>query len=171
VQRVVVLGPVGAGKTVVATEIARRMGLPVVHLDLLFWREGWTPAPREEGLRALRAAVAGERWVIDGNFLSSDEADEDGRFERADAVVFLDVGRTTCLRRVLARVMRDRGRSRPDLPPGCREGVDLQLLRWIWDYPRVDRPRVLRLLAGLGEGVAVHHLRSGNDVRRFLATL
>jgi adenylate kinase family enzyme len=73
VQRVVVLGPVGAGKTVLSNEIARRTGLPVVHLDPLFWREGWAPAPPEEGLRALRAAVAGERWIIDGNFLSSDE--------------------------------------------------------------------------------------------------
>ena len=170
-QRVAVLGPVGAGKTALATEIARRTGLPVVHLDLLFWRQGWAPAPREDGLRALRAAVAGERWVIDGNFLSSDEGDEDGRFGRADTVVFLDVPRTTCFRRVLTRVVRDRGRPRPDLPAGCREGIDLQLLRWIWDYPRVDRPRVLKLLAGLGDGVAVHHLRSGADVRRFLATL
>jgi hypothetical protein len=71
----------------------------------------------------------------------------------------------------LTRVVRDRGRARPDLPPGCREGIDLQVLRWIWDYPRVDRPRVLDLLAGLEDGVAVHHLRSRADVGRFLATL
>lgn len=171
VQRVVVLGPVGSGKSVLATEIARRTGLPLTHLDLLFWREGWTPVPREDALRELRAAVAGERWIIDGNFLSNDEGDADGRFARADTVVFLDVRRTTCLRRVLTRVLRDRDRSRPDLPPRCRDGIDLQLVRWIWDYPRVDRPRVLELLAGLGDDVDVHRLRSRAEVRRFLATL
>src|SRR5688572_21132916 len=69
VQRVVVLGPGGAGKSVLASSIARRTGLPVVHLDVLFWRPGWTPAPREEALRALRAAIAADRWVLDGNFL------------------------------------------------------------------------------------------------------
>ena len=166
-ERVVVLGPGGAGKTEVATTISRRLGLPVVHLDVLFWREGWTPAPRDEARRDLAAAVARERWVVDGNFLDCDEA----RFERADAVIFLDLPRRVCLWRVLKRLVRDRGRSRPDLPRGSREGFDLSLLRWIWRYPCVDRPRVLAILARLDDRVAVHHLRSRADVRRFLAAL
>ncbi len=168
-QRVVVLGSAGAGKSALATEIARRTGLPLVHLDVLFWAPGWTPAPREDALRRLRAAVAGERWILDGNFLGGDGGEQDGRFRRADAVVFLDVSRTKCVWRVLSRLVRDRGRPRPDLPAGCAEGFDLALLRWIWSYPRVDRPRVLRLLAELQERVDVHHLRSRADVRRFLA--
>jgi adenylate kinase family enzyme len=136
-----------------------------VHLDPLFWREGWTPAPAGEAERALVEAIAGERWILDGNFL--DPGDE--RFSRADTVVFLDLPRRTCLRRVLWRLVRDRRRSRPDLPAGSREGFDPELLRWIWRYPRVDRPRVVELLAGLPPHVAVRHLRSRRDVRRFRA--
>ena len=100
--------------------------------------------------------VAGRRWVLDGNFLD-EVGDADARFVRADTVVFLDLPRTTCVWRVLKRLARDRGRSRADLPEGCSEGFDLELLRWIWRYPRTDRPRVLRLLAGLGPGVDVRH--------------
>jgi adenylate kinase family enzyme len=57
-QRVVILGPGGAGKTTVAEAIAGRTGLPVVYLDTLFWREGWTPAPADKARRALAAAVS-----------------------------------------------------------------------------------------------------------------
>ena len=164
----VILGPGGAGKSVLAREIGRRTGLPVVHLDRLFWREGWTPAPREEARRELARAVASDGWILDGNFL--DEAgDGDPRFERADTVVFLDFSRARCVWRVLTRLARDRGRSRADLPAGCHEGFDPDLLRWIWAYPKTDRPRVLRLLAAVEErGVGVHRLRSPSGVRRFL---
>ncbi len=164
-----ILGPGGAGKTELAASISRRTGLPVVHLDVLFWRHGWTPAPRDEALRAFAAAIAGERWILDGNFLAVES--DDARFDRADMVIFLDLSRVVCLWRVLKRLVRDRRRSRPDLPEGCSEALDLSLLRWIWTYPRTDRPRVLAILAGLDRGVDVRHLRSRSDVRRTLETL
>jgi adenylate kinase family enzyme len=167
VQRVAILGPGGAGKSELATAISRRTGLPVVHLDVLFWGPGWRPAPREQARRALDEAIAGERWILDGNFLDAG----DTRFERADTVIFLDLPRRTCLRRVLRRLVRDRRRPRPDLPAGCSEGFDLDLIRWIWRYPRTDRPRVLELLAGLEPGVDVRRLRSRADVERYAASL
>jgi adenylate kinase family enzyme len=168
-ERVVILGPGGAGKSELATGISQRTGLPVVHLDVLFWRPGWTPAPPEEALRDLADAIAQERWILDGNFLDAGRGD--ARFERADTVVFLDLSRAQCLWRVLKRLVRDRRRRRPDLPEGCSEGFDLEFLRWIWRYPRVDRPRVLRLLDRLEPRVDVRRLPSPADVQRYLATL
>jgi adenylate kinase family enzyme len=160
-----VLGPGGAGKSELAAALAQVTGLPVVHLDRIFWRGGWEAAPADEARRELANAVEAERWILDGNFLDAD----DDRFARADTVLFLDMPRRVCLRQVLWRLLRDRRRSRPDLPEGCRETLDLELLRWIWRYPRVDRPRVLELLAELGDdAVDVHHLRSRRDVRKFL---
>lgn len=166
-QRVVVLGPGGAGKTEVANAISQRTGLPVVHLDRIFWRENWAPAPRGEARRELDAAIAGDRWILDGNFLDAG----DSRFERADTVVFLDLPRRTCFRRVLWRLVRDRRRGRADLPKGSREGFDPDFLRWIWRYPHVDRPRVLALLAELEDRVDVRRLRSPREVRAYLAAL
>jgi adenylate kinase family enzyme len=136
-----VLGPGGAGKSELAAALAQVTGLPVVHLDRIFWRGGWEAAPADEARRELANAVEAERWILDGNFLDAD----DDRFARADTVLFLDMPRRVCLRQVLWRLLRDRRRSRPDLPEGCRETLDLELLRWIWRYPRVDRPRVLEL--------------------------
>jgi adenylate kinase family enzyme len=167
-ERVVILGPGGAGKTELANSISRRTGIPVVYLDRLFWRAGWTPAPSEEARRDLAAAIAGDRWILDGNFLAVDS--DDARFDRADTVIFLDLPRGTCLARVLWRLVRDR-RRRPDLPEGCREGFDLQLLRWIWRYPQTDRPRVLAMLARVDGRADVRRLSSRADVRRYLDAL
>lgn len=141
-----------------------------MHLDVLFWRQGWTPAPREEAGRALAAAIAADRWILDGNFLG-DVGDGDARFDRADTVILLNVPRTTCLWRVLRRLARDRGRRRPDLPEASTESFDLPLLRWIWAYPRTDRPHVLQLLERLSRRVDVHHLRSRSNVQQFLDAL
>jgi adenylate kinase family enzyme len=168
-DRVAILGAGGAGKTELAWEISRRTALPLVHLDVLFWRRGWTPAPHEEFVRDLAAATAGERWILDGNFLSAEQ--DAPRFDRADTVIFLDLPRTMCFGRALWRLARDRRRRRPDQPEGCAEGFDLDFLRWIWRYPRDDRPQVLRMLNGMNGRVDVYHLRSRSDVRRYVATL
>jgi adenylate kinase family enzyme len=156
-----------------AWSLGERTGLPVVHLDRLFWRANWEPAPRDEARRQLAAVAEGDRWILDGNFLDEARADEpDLRFARADTVIFLDLPRRVCFWRVLTRLARDRGGRRADLPEGAREGLDLPLLRWIWRYPNTDRPRVLELLEQLeARGVATHRLRSRAEVRRFLRRL
>jgi adenylate kinase family enzyme len=169
VQRVAILGAGGAGKSQLARAVAARTGLPIVHLDVLYWRPGWTPPPEEEFRAALDAAVAEDRWILDGNFLRDDA--DDPRFARADTVVFLDFPRTRCVRRAVWRAVRDRRRRRTDLPEGCPESLDLSFLRWVWNYPRKNRPDVLARLGALGSDVTVHRLRSDGDVRRFLAGL
>lgn len=165
-QRVAILGSGGSGKSTLAAALAERTGLPVVHLDVLYWKPGWKAPPTEEFAAALDAAVAEEQWILDGNFLRDDGPDP--RFARADTVIFLDLPRTTCLRRIGARLARDWRGPRRDLPEGCPEGIDVAFWLWVWRYPKRSRPRVLALLDGV-EGVDVHRLRSDEDVRRYLA--
>ena len=164
-QRVAILGSGGAGKSALAAAIAERTGLPVVHLDVLYWKPGWTQPTEEEFAAALDDAVAGERWILDGNFLRHDGPDP--RFARADTVVFLDLPRTTCLWRVVKRRVQEARRPRRDLPEGCRESVDLEFMRWVWQYPQRNRPRMLALLDAL-DGVDVRRLRSPAGVRSFV---
>ncbi|HEX3454248.1 MAG TPA: hypothetical protein VHS03_06455 [Gaiellaceae bacterium] len=146
-QRVAILGSGGAGKSVLAATIAERTGLPVIQLDAVYWQPGWTKPPRDEFDAKLDAAVAGERWILDGNFLRDDRADP--RFARSDTVIFLDL-------------------PRRDLPDGCTESFDLEFTRWVWNYPVKNRPDILERMGALGPGVDVHRLRSQRDVDRFL---
>jgi len=142
VRRVVIVGRAGAGKSFVARELAARTGLPVIHLDTIFWAAAWKPVPVAEAVGELERRLVDERWIADGNFLDAG----DSRFRRADTVVLLDVPRGTCVWRVVARRIRDRGGRRSDLPAGAYEGFDWALLRWIWKWDRTERPKLLRLL-------------------------
>ena len=47
-RRILIVGCCGAGKTTLAGELGKRLGLPVCHLDRIWWRPGWTEKPREE---------------------------------------------------------------------------------------------------------------------------
>ena len=156
-----VIGCGGSGKTRLARELADRHGLPLVHLDREYWRPGWRePAPEEWEAR-VRELVAGDAWILDGNYGGT----LDLRLGRADTVVFLDVSTLACLRGVAVRYIRWRGRTRPDLPNGCEETIDLEFIRYVLAYRRTRRAGVLDRL-GRFEGEVVV-LRSRRDVRRY----
>jgi adenylate kinase family enzyme len=164
-RRVLVIGCGGAGKSTLARELAVRTGLPLVHLDRLYWKPGWTQTPPAEWQAVVRGVIAGERWLLDGSYGSTLEL----RLAAADTAIYLDLPRRTCLRRALSRWLRGRGRTRPDLPDGCPESFDLEFLRWIWSYPTRHRPRTLaRLDEFERHGGRVVVLRTAADTRAFL---
>lgn len=164
-RRVLVIGSGGAGKSTFAARLGARTGLPVFHLDALYWRPGWVSLPHDEFDAALDEVLAGERWIVDGNYSRTMER----RFAACDTVVFLDVPRLVCLFRALKRRVRFHRRVRPDMAPGCEEKLDREFLGWIWTYPRRRRPKILRRLRELEGGKRVAILRTAADVERFLA--
>ncbi|MGH6958619.1 MAG: hypothetical protein ACREEW_18285 [Caulobacteraceae bacterium] len=163
-QRIVVLGSSGAGKSTFARALGAALDLPVVHLDALFWRPGWTE-PEPEAFRAkVAAAVAGDRWVTDGNYVGRTG---DLRLPRADTVIFLDQPRWLCLTRVVWRWLTNFGRTRPDLAEGCPENFDRDFFLWIWNFERKHKARILEIAGGYG--LPVTRLRGDGEVARFLA--
>lgn len=164
-QRVLVIGSGGSGKTTLARRLGARLGLAVVHLDALYWRAGWVEPPREVWRERVAELARREAWVMDGNYSGTLEQ----RLAACDTVVFLDLPRTLCLWRVLKRGLTYHGRSRPDMAAGCPERLTLDFLLWVWRYPARSRPKVLRLLAAHAEGRRVVRLRSRAEVEEFLA--
>jgi adenylate kinase family enzyme len=166
-RKILVLGSGGAGKSTLARALGDRLALPVIHLDIHFWSAGWRPTPDEEWQERVRRLVATDAWVMDGNFSSTLRL----RLSRCDAVVFLDLPRLVCAASVLSRWWRYRFRSRPDLPEGCPEKIDLDFLSWVWTYPSRSRPRVLEALQEAGPDVEVLHLTQRNQTQELLGQL
>ena len=163
-RRVLVIGSGGAGKSTLATQLGGITGLPVIHLDAHYWRTGWVPTPETEWRSRVESLVAGEFWIMDGNYGGTLER----RLARADTVVFLDLPRWRCLTRVLTRWLRFRGRSRPSLAPGCPERLRWEFVKWIWGYRGRRRASILKRLESLGPGQRAVILRSPGDVERWL---
>ena len=67
-RRICILGNSGAGKSTLAAALGDVSGLPVVHLDRIFWKPGWIEAPEAEVRAAMTAAAENDAWIIDGNF-------------------------------------------------------------------------------------------------------
>lgn len=142
-NRVLVIGPCGAGKSTVASELGPLLDLPVHHLDQLHWREGWVESSREELLAAVAPILAGDRWLIDGNYGGT----MSDRLERADTVIYLDYPTSLCLWRALRRVWRFHGQSRPDMAPGCPERFDPAFFLYILTFRHGPRQRTEQQLA------------------------
>ena len=125
-RRIAVIGRAGAGKTTVALRLGEVFGLPVVHLDRLAWEPGWRPADVPDFDVRHAAAIAGERWVIDGGYLG--RAGWLDRVRRADVVVLVEAPLAVCLGRIVRRGLRPV--RRPDLPDGCEDALSASFVFW-----------------------------------------
>jgi adenylate kinase family enzyme len=161
-----IVGCSGAGKSTLARRISEKTGLPVIHVDQIYWTAGWINRSREETRRLVAEAIAGDEWIFEGNNSTS----FDLRVAKADTVIFLDFPVPLCLFRVIKRVVTGFGRVRSDMAEGCPEGVDWEFLKWIVGYKRNLRPEIIEMLDSLPGGVKVHHLRGPADVDGFLKT-
>jgi adenylate kinase family enzyme len=165
-RRVIVTGLAGSGKSTFALALAAKTDLPVIHLDLHFWKPGWV-APSETEWREKQCGVlAGDAWIADGNYHET----LDLRLERADTVVFLDMPWWLCARRAIVRGFRMPG----ELPEGCdysawqRLRDEWRLAVRIWRKNRSQPEREHEIISQHGQHVALHVLRSKRAVTEFL---
>ncbi len=163
-QRILIFGPSGAGKSTLARQIGERLGIAVVHLDAINWNPGWVQTETGRFRERVAEAAAGDAWVMDGNYTNH----LDLRLSRAEAVIWLDLPRHVYFPRALWRTVRNYGRAREDLGPGCPERFDLSFFKdWVWTYPTRSRARHAQILASLPAETRGIVLRSRAEVTKF----
>ncbi|SNT58924.1 Adenylate kinase [Asanoa hainanensis] len=152
-DRVVVIGCGGSGKTRLARELARIVAAPLTHLDGVYYDERWRPASPDDFAARQRALVAAPRWVIEGNYAGTLPI----RLAAADTVVFLDLPATTCLWGIAQRRWRrETGR------------ITWGFIRYVIAYRRRMPPRVTRLLREHGRHAHLVVLSSRRQANQFI---
>lgn len=149
VERVVVLGRGGAGKSTFARELGVRYGLPLVELDEQFWQAGLVPLSRERWTVLQRELVSPRAWILDGDLGPYDVLDT--RLGAADTVIVLDYSLVRCGWRSIRR---------------SRERLDFWV--WVLRYRRRSLPAVLSAIERCAPAAEVHVFRSPRSAARFL---
>jgi len=139
-NRIIIVGNNGSGKSFLSKELSDITGLPLVHLDIEFWRPNWEKPPKEEWIKKQMELTSKEKWIIDGNHMDTMEL----RFKAADIVIFLDINRFVCLSSVLLR----NGKKRSDTPPYLVEKLDKEFLRFckgLWSFSKTRKRTIMNL--------------------------
>ncbi|MEQ7127661.1 hypothetical protein ABN034_24510 [Actinopolymorpha sp. B11F2] len=165
-RRIVVTGMAGSGKSTFSRALAVKSGLPLIHLDLQFWKPGWTEPSEAEWREKQRRVLAGDAWIADGNYTET----LDLRLERADTVVVLATPWWRCAGRALLRGLR-----MPDqLPDGCQYSAwqrlrdEWRLIPVIWRNRRTDPEAEQGIIARHGQHATRHVLKSKRAIKEFL---
>lgn len=141
-KRVLIVGCGGAGKSTLAIDIGKRFGLPVIHLDKIWWLPNWVSRKKREFDSRLRKELAKTSWVIEGNYARTFKK----RLKYADFCIFLDYSTELCIQSVYERVEKYKGKTRPDITEGCLEQADDEFKDWIYNFNNDVRPKMLKIL-------------------------
>ena len=136
-NRIIVLGSPGSGKSVFSVKLSKITGLPLYHLDSVWWKADRTHISRCEFDEKLGALLSLDKWILDGDYSRTYEV----RIRACDTVVFLDFDTGVCMKGINERI----GKERPDMP-WIENESDPELVKAVENYGSENRPVVLSLL-------------------------
>jgi adenylate kinase family enzyme len=163
-EKVLILGCCGAGKSTFAKQLQTKTGLPLVHLDQVWWLPNWVEIDRNVFRQKIETLAAEPRWIIDGNYDKTLEI----RLAKADTVIYIDFSTWKCLWRVIGRVWKYYGQQRPDMPEGCKERWDWAFMHYVATFNSIKRPSILRKIEAVAAVKTVQILRTDGEVAEFL---
>ena len=158
-QKVIVIGSPGAGKSTFARHLRNKTGLPLYYLDSIWHKSDRTTVTREEFDEKLKEILNKDKWIIDGNFSRTMEI----RLKECDTVFFLDYPLEVCLKGAESRV----GTEREEMP-WIEEEFDPEFKQWIIDFPIQELPLIYNLIEKYGKDKNIVIFKSRQESEAFL---
>ena len=160
-KRVVVTGCPGSGKSVFSIRLHEKTGLPLYHLDNIWWKPDRTHLTREEFDAALAAILEKDEWIVDGSYSRTFEP----RIAASDTVILLDYDTDVCMQSIMERV----GQTRPDIP-WTEQTLDPELVAIVKTYKERNNPILSELFRRYADW-EILIFRDRGEADRWLARL
>jgi adenylate kinase family enzyme/ribosomal protein S18 acetylase RimI-like enzyme len=146
IQKVLIFGNAGTGKTTLARDLAYKQNLTACHLDSIYWKKDWQSLPDEEFTQRVAAFIEQTpSFTMDGNYTNSQSLPL--RLSAADTLIFLDYSTSDALQGIIQREKQYRHRFRTDMAEGCIENIDDEFLDYVAGYHTQRRLLILKLFA------------------------
>ena len=160
-QKVMIIGCPGSGKSTFARALQVATGLPLDYLDMLYWNPDKTTVSTEVFRGRLCEILDTDAWILDGNYGATIEM----RLEKCDTVFFLDYPTRVCLDGIRTRF----GKPRADMP-WVETEEDVEFLDFIKAFEAESRPKILTLLKQYPEKQVIT-FRSREEAEDYLQTI
>ena len=157
-KKVIVIGCPGSGKSTVSRALHNKTGIPLYHLDMMYWNADKTTVEKSVFLERLSDVLEKDKWIIDGNYGSTMEL----RMAECDTAIFLDYPLDVCLDGIKER----RGKPRSDMP-WIETEEDAEFIEFIKSYHEQQRPMVLALIKKYGNKNIIV-FKSRDEAEKFL---
>ena len=137
--KIIVIGCPGSGKSTFSRALHQKTGIPLFHLDMMYWNSDRTTVEKAVFRERLSSAMQNNEWIIDGNYGSTIEL----RLQVCDTVIFLDYPLNVCLDGIRKR----KGKARTDMPWIEDENEeDTEFIEFVKNFNSQSRPKIIELL-------------------------
>lgn len=160
-ERVIVIGCPGGGKSTFSRELYKITGLPVFYLDMIYHKPDKTTVSNREFDEKLGDILNQDKWIIDGNYSRTLPL----RLDRCDTVFWLDYPTEVCLKGVESRI----GKPRVDMP-WIETEKDEEFIEYIKNFNSARKPEIENLLRQ-SKNKSIHIFNSREAAAKYLETL
>ena len=158
-QKILIIGCPGSGKSTFARKLRDVTGLPLYYLDMIWHRPDQSTISTPEFDRRLKELLIEDRWIIDGNYSRTLAV----RLQHCDTVFFLDFPVELCLFGAASRI----GTMREDLPWHETE-LDPEFRQYILNFPKENLPEIYELLEKHGKEKDIFIFKSREESDAYL---